>query len=137
MLTFLMILLTVVVDLGWMFFQLVSLRAAAGEGATVATICPTDLTTIRNRVRFSSSDPGDLDALTDDQIQICFVDPITGDCGGPIEIETEVRITVTYNQHILNPLIGTMIGSQTYPITVTATGAVISTICPASMVSSP
>ena len=137
MMVFLLVLLSVVIDLGWMFFGLVSLRAASQEGATFASICPDDLVAIRTRVRASSSDPVGLDTLPDDQITICITDPITGNCGGTPELNGQVRVSVTYHQNILNPLIGMVYPANTYPITTSSASSLLKVACPVELQTTP
>jgi len=134
-LVFLLVLFSATVDLGWMFFTAVSLREAAQEGSTYASICPDQPTRIRNRTRTSSTYPGDLASLPDGQIEICIIDPGTGACGGSIAIGHDVRVTITYYHKIFTPFIGAFISGQQYPITVSATNSILQTTCPASITS--
>ncbi len=54
---FILILLAAIVDLGRVFFTFVSLRDAAQEGASYASICPDDIAGVETRVRTSSNLP--------------------------------------------------------------------------------
>ena len=137
MLVFLLILLSVIIDIGWLMFGLISLRAASQEGATIASICPDDLITIRERVRNSSSDPVNLGTLPDDQIVVCIIDPDTGACGAAPTLNGQVRVSVTYNQNILNPMIGMVYPANTYPLTTNSISAIIRSSCPDYLRSSP
>lgn len=123
---FLLVLFSVIVDGGWMLFQMISLRAAAQEGATVASVCPGDSSIVEGRVRDSSSDPGDLSSST---VTVCIVNPSTDECTGTIAVGTNVRVSVTYTQKIINPLAGSIIGAQEFPITVEATSTILRTTC--------
>ena len=134
MLVFLLTLFVATIDLGWMFFTTTSLRQAAQEGSTFASICPDQPSMIRDRLRYSSSYPGDLASVPDDQIEICVINPGTGACDGTITIGNDLRVSVTYYHDIFTPFIGAFINSQQYPITVSATNVILQTTCPSSLV---
>ena len=128
-LVFMLILLSAVADLGWMFVNGVSIREAAQEGAAFASVCPNDVAKIQARVRNSSSHPFDLSTVPSDQIEICVIDPGSGSCGGALAIGNRVRVTLTYNHNIFTPFVGVFIGSQSYPIEGAATATILKTTC--------
>jgi hypothetical protein len=68
--TFLLLLLSGILDLGRAYFVFLSLRDAAQEGAAYAAIEPTDIAGIRQRVRQSSRGPIDFTAFSDSQITV-------------------------------------------------------------------
>ena len=129
MLVFMLILLSAVADLGWMFVNGASVREAAQEGAAFASVCPNDAAKIQARVRNSSSHPFDLASVPAGQIVVCVIDPGTGSCGGAPAIGSRVRVTVTYNHNIFTPFVGVFIGSQSYPIEGTATATILKATC--------
>ena len=129
MLVFMLILLSAVADLGWMFVNGASIREAAQEGAAFASVCPNDVAKIQARVRNSSSHPFDLASVPADQIVVCVVDPGSGSCGGALAIGNRVRVTLTYNHNIFTPFVGVFIGSQSYPIEGTSTATILKTTC--------
>ncbi|MFQ5922878.1 MAG: TadE family protein [Anaerolineales bacterium] len=93
--TFVLILLAGIVDLGRAFFVLISLQDAAQEGAAYAAIAPTDTTGIRQRVRQGSGSAFDVADLTDSQIDIL----VTGSaCAG-----NSVKLTLEYDFEFLAP----------------------------------
>ncbi len=120
--TFLLVLFSATVDLGWTFFTYVELQDAAQEGATFAAICP-DVAQVRNHVRSSAAQPIDLQtALSDSQITVDFPDGI--------QFNRNVQVSVTLNHDIMVPFLGTLIGSQSYPITANATTTLLRVQCP-------
>jgi len=128
-LVFLLILVAAIADLGWMYFNTISLRAAVQEAATYASICPNDATAIRDRLRMSASDPTGLSHLADEQIAVCVINPSTGKCGGTIKVGNQIKISATYFHKIFTPMIGAFIGSQEYPITSTAQSVILRESC--------
>jgi len=129
-LVFILILLSATVDLGRMFLESVSLREAVQEGSSFATVCPNRTDLIRDRLRGSVSFPVGIAELPDGQITVCIIDPNTGACGGASEIGNNVLVTVTYNHNINTPFVGAFLGSESYPITVSASNVILYTACP-------
>jgi len=104
-LTFLLILVSGVVDLGRIFFSYVALRDAAQEGAAYASICPADTTGIEDRVRTTSNIPVN---LQDPNITVTVTQLGAGQVGDGIEV------TVTFsNFPLITPFMGAILGSQT------------------------
>jgi hypothetical protein len=77
--TFLLVLLAGILDLGRAYFSYIALQDAAQEGASYASIAPTDIDGIRDRVRATSSGPIDFVLFDDSQIEI---QPQGGPCAG-------------------------------------------------------
>jgi hypothetical protein len=77
--TFLLVLLAGILDLGRAYFSYIALQDAAQEGASYASIAPTDIDGIRGRVRATSSGPIDFVLFDDSQIEI---QPQGGPCAG-------------------------------------------------------
>lgn len=87
--TFILILLAGVVDLGRMFWTFVTLRDAAQEGAAYASFCPADVDGIEARIRNSSTLPVDLTDTTNINVPRPTPDCSMVACnvGDPISIE--------------------------------------------------
>jgi len=129
-LVFLLILVSAIVDLGWMFFNSIALRAAVQEAATFASICPDDAAQVRNRFRQSASDPTGISQLGDEQIQVCILDPGgSGKCTGTPELGNQIKVSATYFHKIFTPMVGSFIGAQEYPITATAQSLILRDTC--------
>lgn len=128
---FMLLLLSGAVDLGWAYFTLTSLRDAAQEGASFASICQNEAQ-IRQRVRTSGSDPIDLaDALvSDDQIEIEYYTAGSSTATVAPAMGMEVRVTVRMQHEILMPFLGALINSQTYPLSAQASNTILRTRCP-------
>ena len=132
---FLFILLSVAVDLGWMYFTSVSLHEIAQEGANIGSVCPSNPGIIRDRLRSSSTYPSELSSLPDDQIDICVIDPGTGTCTGAVVQGNKIRVTVTYDYHIITPFVSVFSPTQKFPLQVSATSSILLTYCPAHILS--
>ncbi len=118
----LLILLVGIVDLGRALFAYMTLRDAAQEGALYGSLYPTDAAGIEAHVRNAS------DAMlgfgpTNVQVQVTF--PDGGQCNGK-----GIRILVTYQNFPLTmPFLGTLIGSQTIPISASVTDTILLPPC--------
>ncbi len=132
--TFLLILVAGVVDLGRMFFAFTALREAAQEGATFAALAPYDMVGIETRARHSSDKPIDLTDASSVQVTTEF----SGDrCSGVHlvngqPISNSATVTVAYNFDLTMPLIGAFIGSQHFPLKATVTDTILRLQCPGS-----
>jgi Flp pilus assembly protein TadG len=115
--TFLLILLSGILDLGRAYFVILSLRDAAQEGASYASIDPTDLTAIRQRVRQSSQGPIDFTAFADSQITIQYIGPA---CAG-----NGVQVTLEYSFEFIAPFIG----GTALPLTADFTDTILQPAC--------
>ncbi|MFU8772786.1 MAG: TadE/TadG family type IV pilus assembly protein [Anaerolineales bacterium] len=123
-LTFILLLLSGVVDLGRAFFTYMALRDAAQEGALYGSIDPGDTYGIETRIYNSSNmlsnlknDPG---ATTTVQVK-----PLGSSCAG-----NGIEVHVAYNNFPLTmPFMGTIAGHQTIRINATVTDTILSPIC--------
>lgn len=117
----LILLLAGTVDLGRAFFSYLALREAAEEGALYGSTNPADTSGIIQRVRTSSSAPVDLADTTN-----VLVDPVVsgGACAG-----NTLAVTVTYNFELTMPLIEPIIGTNQFPIALTATSTILRPEC--------
>jgi hypothetical protein len=145
-LTFLLILVGGVIDLGRMFFTFITLRDAAQEGASYGSYAcaqeggigncikgTTLVGQVKNRVRQSSQGNGsivDLSSWPLNQIDVVF-----SDAGGTITDGSACAgdmVTVTVREpdfQITMPFIGTFVG-QHIPIRATVSDTVLSPACP-------
>ncbi len=93
--TFLLVLLAGVLDLGRAYFSYIALQDAAQEGASYASIAPTDITGIRDRVRATSSGPIDFVLFDDSQIEVQL---LGGSCTG-----NGIKVTVKMGFRLVAP----------------------------------
>ena len=131
---FLIMLLSAVIDLGWAFFTMVALRDAAQEAATVGAICPTNFAKVRARAKASATTPIDMTKFQDSQIDVCIVTAGSSACPGTAEsvaLGKSVLVTLHYNHQIVTPLVGGIIGTQSYPLTASASNTIMRTNCDA------
>ncbi len=131
-LVILLLLVAVVIDLGWAFFTMVSLRDAAQEAASYASVCPAEVSQIQTRAYQTLSDSVDTSDPSRFKIDICVADTATGSCNVIPQIGGQVTVTLTYQHQIMAPLLGTVNGSQMYPLKVTATDKILQTWCQAN-----
>lgn len=117
----LVFILAVAVDLGRMYFAFVELREAAEEGAIYGSINAASTDEIRQRVRTNSSTPVDLTDTTNVDVGVATPG---GTCAG-----NSMIVTVTYQFQLTMPLVGTIIGTQTFPISASATTTILLPVC--------
>ncbi len=120
-LSFMLILLCGVVDLGRAFFAYIAIRDAAQEGAVYASLNPIDTNGIEARVRTSSQNPVDMTDQTNVQVAIAYDGPA---CAG-----NGVKVSVTYNFEITTPLMGMITGSQNFPMSATVVDTILRPPC--------
>ena len=122
----LVMILAVAVDLGRVFFSFVALREAAQEGALYASLEPDDspggLAAIEGRVRNNSDGPVDLSDTTTVLVDIDFLGDL---CAG-----NQVRVTIGYTYSLTMPLLGAIIGTQTFSLPASATSTILAPACP-------
>lgn len=112
-----LVLLSGVLDLGRLYTSLLSLRDAAQEGASYASIAPTSLHEIQERVRQTSSDPIDFAAFADSQIEVQVTGPAcSGNC---------VTVRLRYDFHFIAPFIHGI----TIPLSAEATDTILTPPC--------
>ena len=116
------------VDFGMAFFSYVALRDAAQEGALYGSLYPTDYgpncsdgDCIELRVKQSSTTPVKLD----DPANVTISIPSPGTCRGGT-----ITVAVSYNYRLSMPLIGSILGSTTIPITARVTDTILNPKCP-------
>ncbi len=115
----LVMILAVGVDLGRMYFSFIAIREAAEEGALYGSFHPQPPQPIIDRVRTSSSSPVDLSDTSNVSVSVSG-----GTCAGNTLI-----VTVTDQFKLTMPLIGNIIGTQTFPFSVTATSIILTPDC--------
>lgn len=119
---FLLILLAGLVDLGRGLYTRVTLLDAAEEGAMYGAGIPTDATGIESRIRDYTIGP--VDFSDSDQVVISIA--IVGSpCAGNL-----LQVTVSHEMVITTPFLGTILGSQTIPITGVAESVILAPGCP-------
>lgn len=120
-LTFLLILLGGIVDLGRAFFTYMAMRDAVQEGALYGSINPTLTPEIKDHVINSGNIVPDILAPADVTVTVLGT-PCTG---------SSIRVQAVYNNFpITMPFIGVLIGRQTVPIRATITDTILSPSCP-------
>src|SRR5512138_1305958 len=72
---FLLTLLSAMIDLGWAFYTMISLRDAAQEAAVYGSMCPNHFELIVDRLQKSAGAPLDISDIPAQNIRICVVDP--------------------------------------------------------------
>ncbi len=121
--TLLLVLLGGVFDLGRAFFTFMALRDAAQEGATYASIDPSNMTEIISRVRNASQNPVDLTNTTNVQVNVTIA--------GAACMGTGVTVNVNYSSFPLTfPFFTAFLGRSTFPINATVTDTVLRPPCP-------
>jgi hypothetical protein len=118
----LVLLLAVAVDLGRVFFSFIALREAAEEGALYASLQPSDDAGIEARVRDSSETPID---LSDEDLVEVEITPPASLCAG-----NEITVSLTYEYNLTMPLLGGIIGTQTFDLPASATATILAPACP-------
>jgi Flp pilus assembly protein TadG len=118
----LMIVMAGLLDLGRAFFVYMSLRDAAQEGATYASINPGDTTGIINRVRTTSVKPVN---MADTNLVKVTPTLLGAPCAG-----NGVEVLVEYpNFQITTPLLGTILGSQSIALRARITDTILTPAC--------
>jgi hypothetical protein len=119
--TLLVLILAVTVDLGRLFFSLIAIREAAEEGALYGSLNPTDTGGITARVRTSSSAPVNLA----DTATVAVSVSLTGAaCAG-----NTLNVQVVYDFDLTMPLLGTIIGTDSFPLTTLARSTILRPDC--------
>ena len=121
-LMFLILLLAGTVDVGRALFTQVTLLDAAEEGAMYGSFMPGDTSGIEARIRDYANGPVDFADAYDVQVSIELP---TGSCAGNL-----LRVTLSHNMLITTPFLGTVLGSQTIPISATAESLILAPGCP-------
>jgi hypothetical protein len=117
------ILLAGIVDLGRMFFTYMALRDAAQEGAAYGSVNPMMVGDIINRVRGVSKLPVNFSQDINEP-EVIIIKHQEFPCAG-----NEIIVTVETNYLLTMPLIGTILGRQSIPISATATDHILRPPC--------
>lgn len=131
-LVFLLILLTVIIELAWAFYTMIALRDTAQEAASFGAICPDpsdSFLKIKTRLRDSTTSPLDPKNLPDENIEVKFFDP-TGTTEQTSATRGDmVHIKVTYWHDIVVPFAASFLGTTRYPLTVEVSDIVLVDKC--------
>lgn len=128
-LVFLLMLVSVVIDLGWAFYTMTALRDTVQEAASYGIMCP-DPDYIEDRLVRSATQPvsqADLEASIasgDTIVESIAVYPAAAWEKGSI-----VKITVTIDHTIKVPFLTTVVGT-TYPLSVNVSDTIMVDDCP-------
>jgi hypothetical protein len=131
LMTFLIILVSGLVDFGRAYLIFLEMREAAQEGASYGSFTPTDFNGIEARVRetmeypFDLSDPSVVTVVptyTDQSFTCAGFNPKTLAPNG-------IKITLLHQMTISMPFLGTIIGRQDIPIVVTVTNTILKPPC--------
>jgi Flp pilus assembly protein TadG len=132
----LILLLLGTLDFGMAIFSYSMLRDAAQEGAFYGSFNPSNVAEIENRARNIS--PRADDEVFSSPVQLRDTDLIKvnvkalgNSCqGAKGGAANSIQVNVSYRYPILMPFIGRLIGSNTIPLTGTATNVILQPQCP-------
>lgn len=124
------------VDFAMAIFSYAIIRDAAQEGALYGSFNPDNKREIENRAR-NISPQGENEIfsspveLTDRELVQVEVKSLGGSCQGSTgEKANRMRVRVRFYYPILMPFIGSIIGSDTIPLTGSATNVILQPPCP-------
>ena len=132
----LILLLLGTLDFGMAIFSYSMLRDAAQEGAFYGSFNPSNVAEIENRARNISPRADDAVfsspvQLTDTDLIKVSVQALGKSCQGAKNgVANSIQVNVSYRYPILMPFIGRLIGSNTIPLTGTATNVILQPQCP-------
>jgi Flp pilus assembly protein TadG len=132
----LILLLLGTLDFGMAIFSYSMLRDAAQEGAFYGSFNPSNVAEIENRARNIS--PRAKDAIFSSPVQLRDTNLIKVSvlalgkfCQGTEDgVANSIQVNVSYRYPILMPFIGRLIGSNTIPLTGSATNVILQPQCP-------
>jgi len=128
-LVFLLVLFSVIVDLGQAFYTLNTLRDVVQETASFASIC-TNTDIVRKRFISSASEATsvNLDDLKN-SLQICYFNPSVGPaCITNPKEGHSVKVSIVYKHKVMVPFVSEFIGNNSfYNIPVEVTDTVLQT----------
>jgi Flp pilus assembly protein TadG len=132
----LILLLLGTLDFGMAIFSYSMLRDAAQEGAFYGSFNPSNVAEIENRARNIS--PRAEDAIFSSPVQLrdtnlikVSVLALGNFCQGTEDgVANSIQVNVSYRYPILMPFIGRLIGSNTIPLTGSATNVILQPQCP-------
>ena len=123
--TILLVLLAGTIDFGRAFFTWIALRDSAQEGASYGSINPTSIGAIETRVKDTSDWPVDIEALVNSGDIV-----VTVTITGPACMGSTIQVDVDYQTFpITMPFLGTVLGSQTFPISATVNDTILTPAC--------
>jgi len=132
----LILLLLGTLDFGMAIFSYSMLRDSAQEGAFYGSFNPTNSAEIENRARNISPRAEDVVfsspvQLRDKDLVKVNVKVLGNSCQGAENgVANSIQVNVSYRYPLLMPLIGRLIGSNTIPLTGTATNVILQPQCP-------
>lgn len=132
----LVLLLLGTLDFGMAIFSYSMLRDAAQEGAFYGSFNPTNAAEVENRARNISPRADDEIfsspvRLRDTDVVKVNVRIVGAACQGATKgTANSIRVNVTYRYPFLMPFIGLVIGSDTIPLTGTASNVILQPPCP-------
>lgn len=132
----LVLLLLGTLDFGMAIFSYSMLRDAAQEGAFYGSFNPSNIAEIENRARNIS--PRGEDEIFSSPVQLRNTDLIKVSVralgnycqGAENGVANSIQVKVSYKYPLLMPFIGRLIGSNTIPLTGTATNVILQPQCP-------
>ena len=124
---FLLWLLSVLIELGWAFYTMTSLRDTVQEAASYGIMCP-DEVKIRDRFIRSVTSPINAEDIDDDDV-IVEAFAVPAGSGNEWKQGSTIKITATIHHRVMVPFIGAVL--TTYPLTVDVTDTVMVNECPA------
>lgn len=132
----LVLLLLGTLDFGMAIFSYSMLRDAAQEGAFYGSFNPSNIAEIENRARNIS--PRAEDEIFSSPVQLRDTDLIKVSVralgnycqGAENGVANSIQVNVSYKYPLLIPFIGRLIGSNTIPLTGTATNVILQPQCP-------
>ena len=125
-LVFLLILLSVVIDLGWAFYTMTALRDTAQEAASYGIMCPDELQIVERLLR-SATAPLSTEDIDEGAI---FVESIPVGSNTAWHKGSIVRVEVTIDHTIMVPFLGAVINRTTYPLSVNVSDTIMVDKCP-------
>jgi Flp pilus assembly protein TadG len=132
----LILLLLGTLDFGMAIFSYSMLRDSAQEGAFYGSFNPSNSAEIENRARNISPRAEDVVfsspvQLRDKDLVKVNVKVLGNSCQGAENgVANSIQVNVSYRYPLLMPLIGRLIGSNTIPLTGTATNVILQPQCP-------
>jgi Flp pilus assembly protein TadG len=120
-LIFLLVLLAGIVDVGRAQFSRAALLDAAEEGAIYGSYRPTDVSGIESRIRDISDGPVDFSDPLSVKVSVAYAGSA---CAGNL-----LSVSVSYDFLITTPFMGTILGSQTFPLSASSESLILAPRC--------
>ena len=122
MLTLIFFLLMGLLDVGRVYFSYLALQDLAGEGASYGSIYPT---------RKTSTDKANPDNITFRVLNgapaglLMDISAATVTITNSTEVGEQITVQITVDYTVLTPFIGTLVGSQTLPLSASSTSVIL------------